>query len=157
VDADRLIEITDSAAERDRSELRDRMYEYNSHRTGYRDGRSLCCFLRDESGRLVAGLDGFTWGGYARIEYLWVDESLRGRGLGRRLLAAAEREAAARGCETVVVDTHEFQAPELYPKLGYELVGTTHDTPIGYRQLLYQKRLRVSKERNRSSRTTPDS
>ena len=133
------------------------MYEYNSHRTGYRDGRSLCCFLHDESGRLVAGLDGFSWGGYARIEYLWVDESLRGRGLGSRLLAAAELEAAARGCETVVVDTHEFQAPELYPKLGYELVGTTHDTPIGYRQLLYQKRLRVRPERDRSSRTTPDS
>jgi hypothetical protein len=68
VDADCVVEITDSAAERDRSELRDRMYEYNCHRTGYCDGRSLCCFLRDDSGGLVAGLDGFTWGGYARIE-----------------------------------------------------------------------------------------
>jgi GNAT superfamily N-acetyltransferase len=136
-----VIEITDSAAELDRRELRDRMYEYNARRTGYRNGQILCCFLRDESGRLVAGLDGFTWGGYARIEYVWVDETLRGQGLGRRLLAAAEREAAARGCETVVVDTHEFQAPELYPKLGYELVGTTHDTPLGYRQFLYQKQL----------------
>ncbi len=76
------------------------MYEYNAGTTGYRDGRSLSCFLRDENGKLLAGLDGFSRGGYARIEYLWVEESLRGRGLGSRLLAAAEREAFARGCET---------------------------------------------------------
>ena len=141
MDADLVIEITDTPAETDRSELRERLYEYNAERTGYRDGRSLSCFLRDEDGRLVAGLDGFTWGGYARIESLWVDEALRGRGLGRRLLAEAEREAVARGCVTVVVDTHEFQATALYPSLGYELVGTTHDTPVDYRQFLFQKRL----------------
>ena len=140
-DADLVIVITDGAAELDRRELRDRLYEYNAGQTGFRDGRSLSCFLRDEDGRLVAGVDGFTWGGYARIEYLWVDETLRGKGLGRRLIAAAEREATARGCKTVVVDTHEFQAPDLYPRLGYELVGATHETPVGYRQLLYQKRL----------------
>jgi GNAT superfamily N-acetyltransferase len=135
------ITIRADATERDVAALRDAVHAYNEATTGFRDGASLSCFLRDGDGRLVAGIDGFTWGGYARIEYLWVEEALRNRGLGRRLLEAAEQEARARGCETIVLDTHEFQAPWLYPRLGYELVGTTHDTPRGYRQFLYQKRL----------------
>lgn len=139
--ADPLIEMTDAPADSDQTELRERVYEHNAERTGFRDGRALACFLRDARGRLIGGIDGFTWGGYGRIQYVWVDETQRGRGLGRRLIEAAEREAAARGCRRMIVDTHEFQAPALYEKLGYQLVGTTDDTPIGYQQFLYQKRL----------------
>ena len=135
------ITMTDTVADLDAAELRGHVHEFNAEQTGYRDGRSLACFLRDAGGRLVAGIDGFTWGGYARIQYVWVDEAMRGQGLGRRLIEAAEREAAVRGCRTIIVDTHEFQAPGLYTKLGYELVGTTHDIPVGYRQFLYQKQL----------------
>jgi GNAT superfamily N-acetyltransferase len=135
------IEIARDASARDVSELRDALHRYNEEATGFRDGQSLSCFLRDGDGNLVAGIDGFSWGGYARVEYLWVEESYRNRGLGRRLLAAAEDEARRRECVTMILDTHEFQAPWLYPRLGYELVGATNDTPRGHRQFLYQKQL----------------
>jgi ribosomal protein S18 acetylase RimI-like enzyme len=98
-------------------------------------------FLKDDDGALVAGIDGFTWGGYARIEYLWVDAAMRGRGIGTRLLAAAEREARERKCTTIVLDTHSFQAPDLYRSLGYREVGTTADTPVGFSQTLFEKHL----------------
>ena len=133
------IEIADTAADSDIAELRDTLYEYNYASTGYRDGRSLSCFLRDEDGSLLAGLDGFTWGGYAWVELLWVSEGLRGQGTGRALLAAAEEEAKRRGCRTIALQTHDFQAPDFYPKYGYQIVGATADTPIGYRELLLQK------------------
>ena len=134
------IEISGDASEADTAELRNALHEYNFASTGYRDGRALSCFLRDE-GRLVAGIDGFTWGGYAHIDVVWVDEPLRRQGLGRALLAAAEAEARRRGCKTIVLDTHSFQAPDLYPALGYEKVGETLDTPVGHSQLLFQKHL----------------
>jgi GNAT superfamily N-acetyltransferase len=134
------IEISDRSSEADSAELRAALHEFNFAATGYRDGRSLSCFLRDE-GRLVAGIDGFTWGGYAAIDVLWVDEPLRGQGLGRALLAAAEAEARRRGCKTIVLDTHSFQAPDLYPALGYRMVGETIDTPAGHTQILFQKDL----------------
>jgi len=132
------VEISDHSSDSDIAELRDALNEYNLSTTGYVDGRSLSCFLRDE-GRLVAGVDGFTWGGYARIDLLWVDEALRHQGVGRALLAAAEAEARRRGCRTIVLDTHSFQAPELYPALGYQKVGETADTPVGHSQVMFQK------------------
>jgi GNAT superfamily N-acetyltransferase len=100
-----------------------------------------CRVLRDEDGALVAGSDGFTWGGYARVELLWVEASRRGRGLGARLLAAAEADARHRGCTTIVLDTHDFQAPGFYPRFGYRQVGATEGTPRGHRRIMFQKAL----------------
>jgi GNAT superfamily N-acetyltransferase len=139
--AGRAIEIRDTASDAEIAELRDAIHEFNFAATGYRDGRSLSCFLRTDDGALVAGIDGFTWGGYARVDYLWVAEHERGRGLGTRLLDAAEAEARRRGCGTIVLDTHSFQAPDLYRARGYTEIGTTVDTPRGYTQTLFQKDL----------------
>jgi ribosomal protein S18 acetylase RimI-like enzyme len=134
------IVIRDTADDAEISALRQRIHEFNFETTGYRDGRSLSCFLYD-GGELIAGIDGFTWGGYARIDYLWVDAARRGAGLGSRLLSAAEDEARARACVTIVLDTHSFQAPGLYRKHGYTEIGTTMDTPLGHSQTIFQKRL----------------
>ena len=96
--------------------------------------------------------DGFTWGGYAHVEVLWVSEPLRGKGVGRRLLEAAEAEARSRGCTSIVLSSHEFQAPRFYAKLGYRPVGTTEDTPVGYRGFHFQKRLAATGELSPSTR-----
>jgi GNAT superfamily N-acetyltransferase len=132
--------ISDTTSDADSAALRDAIHAFNIAATGYRDGSALSCFLRDRT-ELIAGIEGFTWGGYARIDYLWVSEALRGRGLGSRLLAAAEDEARRRGCTTIVLDTHSFQAPFLYRARGYTEIGTTADTPRGYSQTLFQKPL----------------
>ena len=40
-----------------------------------------------------------------------------------------------------MLDTHSFQAPDLYRNRGYIEIGTTTDTPLGYSQSLFQKPL----------------
>ena len=135
------IRVSDVAAAENRRELEDRLHAFNVASTGFRDARDLSCFLRDPDGTLVAGIDGFTWGGYAHVELLWVSEPFRGRGVGRRLLEAAEAEARERGCASIVLSSHEFQAPGFYARLGYHQVGVTEDTPVGYRELHFQKPL----------------
>src|SRR6516164_10587558 len=86
----------------------------------------LAIFVR-EGGQLVAGIAGWTWGDCCELQSLWVAPHLRGRGLATRLIAAAEAEAARRGCSQTVHFTYGFQARALYEQTGYELVGRVPD------------------------------
>ena len=133
----RMTEVDDAAVE----ELRDAVIAFNIEATGFTDGASLGCLLRDDDGALVAGLSGFTWGGYGMIEWLWVRGDRRHDGLGTRLVDAAEREARARRCVVMRVNTHTFQAPDFYARLGYAPIGAAADTPVGHGEVFYAKRL----------------
>ena len=101
----------------------------------------LAIFVRD-AGTVVAGISGWTWGDCCELQSLWVEPNLRGRGLATRLIAAAEAEAAARGCTQTVHFTYAFQARALYERNGYELVGCVEDFPTGTDVLWYRKRLK---------------
>lgn len=138
--------IEHAPSPRDVAFVEDQLNAYNIATTGYDDYAPLAIFARDAGGQIIAGLCGFTWGHTLLVEQLWVHESLRGQGLGSRLLGAAEREAVVRGCAQAVLDTHSFQAPELYPKLGYSLCGVAHDWPLGHQQLYFEKTLTPEKE-----------
>jgi GNAT superfamily N-acetyltransferase len=114
---------------------------FNAAVTGYADGRPLGIVVRDDSGDLLAGLSGWTWGGCGYIELLWVRSDRRGSGLGARLLAAAEEEIARRGCDQVALSTHSFQAPGFYARFGYQECGRTPGYPRGHDSIHLVKRL----------------
>ena len=107
---------------------------------GLDDEVELAIFVRD-GGRIVGGISGWTWGDCCELQSLWVDPSLRGRWLGMQLVAAAETEAAARGCTQTVHFTYDFQSRRFYERAGYELVGRVEDFPSGADVLWYRKRL----------------
>jgi len=99
----------------------------------------LGLFVRDE-GAVVAGLAGETYCGWLFVKYLWVSEDLRGRGLGRELMAHAEARARDRGCHSAWLDTFSFQARGFYQKLGYEEFGRLDYPPDHYKHFM-KKRL----------------
>ncbi len=121
--------------------LEDRLYEQNVAATGQADGRWLALFVRADDGAIQAGLCGSTWGGCCEIRQVWVHEGLRRRGLGARMLAAAEAEARRRGCTQMVLTTHSFQAPEFYRRYGFEEVSRLDDYPRGHAHIQLRKRL----------------
>ena len=115
--------IEDDPRREDMALLDERVYKFNAAASGVDDGRLLAIFVRDGDGTIVAGLHGWTWGGTGFVQTIWVDEKLRRRGLGSRLLTAAEAEARRRGCHQMHLDTHSYQAPEFYRRLGYDVIG----------------------------------
>ena len=134
------LEVEDDPDPRDLEFLEAQVRREASAAMGLGDGVELAIFVRD-AGKVVAGITGWTWGDSCELQSLWVEPSLRGRGLGSRLLAAAEAEAAARSCSQTVHFTYDFQTGRLYERAGYELVGRVEDFPSGADVLWYRKRL----------------
>jgi GNAT superfamily N-acetyltransferase len=122
--------------------LDERLYEFNVQATGILDGKLLALFLRDPDGAApVGGLFGWTWGETCYVRYLFVPADLRNRGHGTGLMRAVEAEARARGCRQIVLATHDFQAPEFYRRLGFEMTGRVDGYPRGHAYLTMVKRL----------------
>jgi GNAT superfamily N-acetyltransferase len=124
-----------------RDYVRDHLNTFNAAVTGFSEYSSVTVLLRDEGGEVLGGLLGHIWGGWLGIAILWVSEPLRGRGYGRQLLEAAEQHALERGCTGAWLTTFSFQAPEFYPRFGYESFGVLEDHPTGHRHHFFRKRL----------------
>lgn len=103
-------------------------------------GTPLAVLVRDEAGVVVGGLTGRTSAAWLFVELLWLPEELRGTGLGTRVMMAAEAEAVRRGCVGAHLDTYDFQAPDFYRKLGYEVFGSIEDHPPGHTRFWMRKR-----------------
>jgi len=130
--------LEDDPAAEDVDAVDDGVAAFTIGAAGHGPPRPLAVFAR-QHGTVAAGIHGWTWGGCCELVALWVSEPLRHRGLGRALLAAAEDGARARGCGQVVLLTHAVQAPGLYARAGYELVGRVDGYPAGSAALWFRK------------------
>ena len=101
----------------------------------------LAVFVKREDGEVLAGLMGSTHWNYLRISLLAVHSSLRGQGLGSKLLKEAEEEAIRRGCHFAFVDTYSFQAVSFYRKMGYEEFAQLEEYPQEHKRVFFRKRL----------------
>jgi GNAT superfamily N-acetyltransferase len=113
------ISLEPHASEDLRRHVSDHLDAFNVAATGHAEYHSVSVFLRDDHGEVLGG---------------------------RQLLAAAERYAVERGCTRAWLTTFSFQAPEFYPKLGYETFAVLEDHPLGHRHHFLQKRLAAPEE-----------
>ena len=79
--------------------------------------------------------------GIAYLKRMWVAESVRGLGFGRRMLAALESQALELGMTTVRLETNRAltEAIRLYKSAGYAEVAPFNDEP--YADHWFEKRL----------------
>lgn len=79
---------------------------------------------------LIAGIVCTIVGQWLEIDFLWVREDLRGKGLGKKLLFEAEEIAKENKCTKAFLTTFNFQAKPFYLKYGYKIVYTQRNYPI---------------------------
>jgi len=103
-------------------------------------GLMLVATLRDEP--VGCGALKFHRDAPTELKRMWVASSTRGLGIGRRLLAELEAEAARHGGRVVHLETNGSlkEAIELYRSAGYEEVEAFNDEP--YAHHWFEKRLR---------------
>jgi ribosomal protein S18 acetylase RimI-like enzyme len=117
------LELDEHPKAEDFRTILDGVRAFNRAQTGNETPRPVACFLRDESGKIVGGVQGSLWGRSMHIDALWVDDAHRGRGLGSKLMQAVEEYATAHGHPLVYLETTSFQALPFYRGLGYEVFG----------------------------------
>lgn len=113
--------------------------DYNSSqgRGSIRHPIALASYADD--GQLDGALDGYVFFDYLTVSRLWVASGARGRGLGTRLLLAAEDFAKERFCTGATLSTYDFQARPFYEKQGYEVFGVLSDNPRGCERFFLRK------------------
>ena len=121
--------------------IHDRLAEAGQSLTDAEMPRFTLAAHRD--GRLVAGGTGEIAFRSLHLSELWVDESLRGQGMGSRLIERAEALAAERGCDRVHLETRSEAARRLYERLGYRVFGQLDGyAPDGTPLYYLEKRVR---------------
>jgi len=148
-------EVVDPTDERARYCLREYFAELDRRfEGGFEPGRSLAtpadelrpprgavllAALRDEP--VGSAMLMFEAGGTALIKRMWLSPTVRGLGVGRRLLAALEEQAKAGGAHTIRLETNRVltEAISLYRSTGYEEVEAFNDE--AYAHHWFAKRL----------------
>lgn len=105
------------------------------------EGEEMAFALLDDSGTIAGGLLGYWRDGWLFVASLSVRPDLRGQGHGKALMDRLEDWVRGRHGTGVWLDSHGFQAPEFYRRLGYEEMGRLRDYLPGVDRLWFVKRL----------------
>jgi GNAT superfamily N-acetyltransferase len=134
--------LTDAPDERAQAVIRGGLSEYNLEEAGYRDARPLAVLVPDPEGReIIGGLLARTSMGLLFVDLFFLPESLRGNGIGSRVIRTAEDEAVRRGCSRAILFTVTFQAPGFYERRGYQVLGRIECDPPGRTRICMTKKL----------------
>lgn len=97
------------------------------------DAQPLDISLDDEEGDVMAGISATLYHGCLYIDLLWVDASLRGQGIGRKLLQMAESAAFERGCVRARANAYSAEDNPydlgFYERMGYTVTGKLQAFP----------------------------
>ncbi len=130
--------------EKEDEHIREQLREYNLRIAPPKQEyiyKNVHLVLEDESNRIYGGLIGKLYRACLFIDVLWVSESKRGFGYGRKLLEEAEIIAKEEACTFVHLDTFNFQAPDFYQKNGFEIYGVLDLYSDGIKRFYLKKEL----------------
>ena len=106
----------------------DGLIAYNTEKMGKQKYRRFAVSLR-EGRKTVGGIVGEVWTTVLFIQLFWIEQKLRGKDHGAKLIRTIEDEARRFGATHSYVDTMSFQAPGFYRCCGYREFGSIEGYP----------------------------
>lgn len=127
----------------DKAFLVDKLVDYNLSQVPATQEENFIDLSRkvlSEDGKILAGIivRMYCWR-CIYIDTFWIDESMRGEGLGTLLLEEVERVAKKNGSHLIHLDTFDFQAKDFYLAHGYSVFGELEDCPKGHTRYFMSK------------------
>jgi GNAT superfamily N-acetyltransferase len=145
------LHVDEKPADADVAKVTGGLRAFNEVQTGRPlNARKFAVWVKDGAGAIVGGLTGITYWDWLYVDYLWLDERLRKRGWGSRLMERAERIGIARGCRGAWLDTFSFQAPGFYRRMGFREFGAMKDHPTGESRHFFWKPLTAKRQGRRT-------
>ena len=133
----KLIDLTDAQVE----EIEAALDDYDDGHMPQRPEGSISIGIEEE-GRIGAGADGcMTAFHILYVSTVFVEESYRRKGYGRRLMQEVERRAKEMGADTIRLDTFSWQGKEFYEAIGYQVVGHYANENDGYEDFFFLKHI----------------
>jgi ribosomal protein S18 acetylase RimI-like enzyme len=117
------------------------LVDFNIEQAGPLRYKRTVLSARDAKGRVLGGTILQSYWRETYVELLWLSKAARRLGLGRKLIAEAERHARKRGSVLLHLNTYSFQAPGFYEKQGFKRFGGLEGSPRGASRHYYAKRL----------------
>ena len=106
----------------------DGLIGYNTEKMGKQKYKRFAVSLR-EGRKIIGGIVGEVWTTVLFIQLFWIEQKLRGKDYGTKLINAIEDEARRFGATHSYVDTMSFQAPGFYRACGYRAFGSIEGYP----------------------------
>lgn len=120
---------TQSDAEDIAEQLRAQIVAFNQPFFEVKKRTPLAVTYASKTNEMQGGASGVAFGNWFMLNWLWVDERLRGQKIGQQLLTEIEQQAAKLGCCYILLDTLDFQAKPFYEKCGYRVVHQLNQYP----------------------------
>ncbi len=90
---------------------------------------------------LVGGMIGRVFYNWLYADVVWVEEEFRRRGIGAKVMKAAEAKAREMKLGGIYLWTETWQAPDFYAKLGYQQFVEFKNCPPGHSRIGFRKNL----------------
>lgn len=121
--------------------VRDGLTAFNRKAVNFPDPIPANVVVRDNDGNIRGGVVGRVAHDTVYIDLVWLDDALRGEGLGRAMLEQAENRARRLGARIAWLYTLSWQARPFYERLGYTVFGEMPFADGAHRRFFMRKNL----------------
>ena len=134
---EKIIDLTEEQAEY----INEQLYMYDKEYIKYSLKGSVHIGI-EMGGILVGGLNAYMSAYHILyVDTVFVAETYRRQGIGRKLICEMEQRAKAIGANMIRLDTFDWQGYEFYQSLGYEEVGHYYNQEDEFHECFFIKRI----------------